>query len=94
MHVIYSTNIKFSEKKSEKKFDKRGEKYSNDNLIFRWQDWTKELVYEYEEVGRLVHIHSLADLVPCEMAYVASSLGRMSRTDVWISRDEMVDFLE
>ena len=35
MHVIYSTNIKFSEKKSEKKFDKRGEKYSNDNLIFR-----------------------------------------------------------
>jgi hypothetical protein len=29
-----------------------------------------------------------------EMACLASSPGRMSRTDVWISRDEMVDFLE
>ena len=39
-------------------------------------------------------IHLLTDLVPCEMAYVASSLGRISQTDVWISRDEIVDFLE
>lgn len=28
------------------------------------------------------------------MACLASSPGRMRRTDVWISRDEMVDFLE
>ena len=32
-------------------------------------------------------------LVPSETACLASSPGRMSRTDVWISRDEMVDFL-
>ena len=50
---------------------------------------------------------SLTDLVPCEMAYadikgklwpreqgreLTSSLWRMSQTDVWISRDEIVDF--
>ena len=28
------------------------------------------------------------------MARLASSPGRMRRTDVWISRDEIVDFLE
>ena len=32
-------------------------------------------------------------LVPSEMACLESSPGRMSRTEVWISRDEMVDFL-
>lgn len=32
-------------------------------------------------------------LVPSETACLASSPGRMRRTDVWISRDEMVDFL-
>lgn len=32
-------------------------------------------------------------LVPSETACLASSPGRMSRTDVWISREEMVDFL-
>ena len=32
-------------------------------------------------------------MVPSETACLASSPGRMSRTDVWISRDEMVDFL-
>jgi len=32
-------------------------------------------------------------LVPSETACLASSPGRMSRTEVWISRDEMVDFL-
>ena len=31
--------------------------------------------------------------VPSEMACLESSPGRMSRTEVWISRDEMVDFL-
>ena len=36
----------------------------------------------------------VTDLVPSEMACLASSPGRMSRTDVWISRDEMVDFFE
>jgi len=30
-------------------------------------------------------------LVPSEMACLESSPGRMSRTEVWISRDEMVD---
>ena len=32
-------------------------------------------------------------LVPSDTACLASSPGRMSRTEVWISRDEMVDFL-
>ena len=32
-------------------------------------------------------------LVPSETACLASSPGRISRTEVWISRDEMVDFL-
>jgi len=36
----------------------------------------------------------VTDLVPSEMACLASSPGRMRRTEVWISRDEMVDFLE
>ena len=31
--------------------------------------------------------------VPSETACLASSPGRMSRTEVWISREEMVDFL-
>ena len=36
----------------------------------------------------------MTDLVPSEIACLASSPGRMRRTDVWISRDEIVDFLE
>ena len=36
----------------------------------------------------------VTDLVPSEIACLESSPGRMRRTDVWISRDEMVDFLE
>ena len=39
-------------------------------------------------------VHLLTDLAPCEMVYVASLPGRMSQTDVWISCDEIVDFLE
>ena len=39
-------------------------------------------------------IHLLTNLVPCEIAYVASSLGRISQTDVWILHDEIVDFLK
>ena len=31
--------------------------------------------------------------VPSDTACLASSPGRMSRTEVWISREEMVDFL-
>ena len=36
----------------------------------------------------------VTDLVPSEMACLANSPGRISRTDVWISREEIVDFLE
>ena len=36
----------------------------------------------------------VTDLVPSEMACLASSPGRIRRTAVWISRDEMVDFFE
>ena len=36
----------------------------------------------------------VTDFVPSEIACLASSPGRMSRTDVWISREEIVDFLE
>jgi len=32
-------------------------------------------------------------LVPSETACLASSPGRIKRTDVWISLDDMVDFL-
>lgn len=36
----------------------------------------------------------VTDLVPSEMACFDNSPGRIKRTEVWISRDEMVDFLE
>ena len=36
----------------------------------------------------------MTDLVPSEIACLESSPGRMSRTEVWISREEMVDFFE
>ena len=36
----------------------------------------------------------VTDFVPSEMACLANSPGKISRTDVWISRDEIVDFLE
>jgi hypothetical protein len=36
----------------------------------------------------------VTDLVPSEIACFESSPGRIRRTAVWISRDEMVDFLE
>lgn len=36
----------------------------------------------------------VTDFVPSEIACLASSPGRISRTDVWISRDEIVDFFE
>lgn len=32
-------------------------------------------------------------LVPSDMACLASSSGRIRRTEVWISQEEMVDFL-
>ena len=39
--------------------------------------------------------HTLVtDLVPSEIACFESSPGRIRRTAVWISREEMVDFLE
>lgn len=39
--------------------------------------------------------HTLVtDFVPSEMACFDSSPGRMRRTAVWISREEIVDFLE
>ncbi len=36
----------------------------------------------------------VTDFVPSEIACLASSPGRIKRTAVWISRDEIVDFLE
>ena len=39
-------------------------------------------------------VHLMTDLVPCEMVYMASSLGRISWTDVWILCNKIVDFLE
>ena len=36
----------------------------------------------------------VTDFVPSEMACLASSPGRMRRTAVWISREEIVDFFE
>ena len=36
----------------------------------------------------------VTDFVPSEMACFANSPGRMRRTAVWISREEMVDFFE
>ena len=41
----------------------------------------------------LVDEYLVTPFVPSEMACLASSPGRMSLTEVWISRDEMVDFL-
>jgi len=45
----------------------------------RLKDWLRTLV---------------TDLVPSEIACFESSPGRIRRTAVWISREEMVDFLE
>lgn len=42
----------------------------------------------------LVELTLVTDLVPSEIACLANSPGRISRTAVWISREEMVDFLE
>ena len=36
----------------------------------------------------------MTDLVPSEIACFASSPGRIRRTAVWISREEIVDFFE
>lgn len=36
----------------------------------------------------------VTDLVPSEIACLDNSPGRINRTEVWISREEMVDFLE
>ena len=36
----------------------------------------------------------VTDFVPSEIACFASSPGRMRRTEVWISREEIVDFFE
>lgn len=61
--------------------------------------YTIERIYEPEmQVRMLLYFAALenlvTDLVPSEMACLDSSPGRMSRTEVWISRDEMVDFFE
>lgn len=44
-------------------------------------------------ISYLVLEYLVTPLVPSEIACLASSPGRMSRTAVWISREEMVDFL-
>ncbi len=52
--------------------------------------------HDDEDSGRRVYLEEenlVTDLVPSEMACLESSPGRMRRTAVWISRDEMVDFL-
>lgn len=46
-------------------------------------------IYLAPELENLV-----TDLVPSEIACFANSPGRMRRTAVWISREEIVDFLE
>jgi len=49
----------------------------------------KEPIYLAPALENLV-----TDLVPSEIACFESSPGRIRRTAVWISREEMVDFLE
>ena len=65
---------------------------------FTWHPLTKTLQCTHINTHphqKKVQRHSLVtDLVPSEMACLASSPGKMSRTAVWISREEMVDFLE
>ena len=51
----------------------------------------RNIVSDGPSTLRYVHL-LVTDLVPSEMACFASSPGRMRRTEVWISRDEMVDF--
>jgi hypothetical protein len=61
-----------------------------------WRDATKlrKLKTRQERRAYLVEEEYLVTaLVPSDTACLASSPGRISRTDVWISRDEMVDFL-
>jgi hypothetical protein len=53
----------------------------------RKQKSSHEVLYLLEEE------YLVTALVPSETACFASSPGRISLTEVWISRDEMVDFL-
>lgn len=43
---------------------------------------------------KFIKLTLVTDFVPSEMACFASSPGRINRTEVWISRDEIVDFFE
>jgi hypothetical protein len=58
------------------------------NRVYTETERTKRLYFP-PELENLV-----TDLVPSEMACFDSSPGRIKRTEVCISRDEMVDFLE
>jgi translation initiation factor IF-1 len=46
-----------------------------------------------DDVYFVLEEYLVTAFVPSDTACLASSPGRMRRTDVWISRDEMVDFL-
>jgi len=46
-----------------------------------------------QNVYRVEEEYLVTALVPSETACLASSPGRIRRTEVWISREEMVDFL-
>ena len=64
---------------------------------FTWRQPTRTLRVVVNDDGSSTEHGRYAlvtDLVPSEMACLASSPGRMRRTAVWISRDEIVDFLE
>ena len=61
---------------------------------WRTVEENKQSVYKNNQISKKSKHTLVTDLVPSEMACLASSPGRIKRTEVWISLDEMVDFLE
>jgi hypothetical protein len=61
------------------------------DIVFEY----RKLAYknEYPDLFYLLDWYLVAAFVPSETACLASSPGRIKRTEVWISREEMVDLL-
>lgn len=62
--------------------------------IQTWQEMRIKSENDSTEVYFAEEENLVTDFVPSEMACFANSPGRMRRTEVWISREEIVDFLE
>ena len=69
-------------------------KYTIRKLFWGWARDCQQHQSTINNTREQGNVHLVTDLVPSEIACLASSPGRIRRNDVWISRDEIVDFLE